>query len=377
MANRYTDSFKRDMVQLASQDGTDITSLCKENGISRSTLYKWMSDYKPFHADTITLHEFETLKRQVKTLRLENEIYRKILPLLMLSRDQKASVVDALKPEYSFYTLCRLIGLHHSTYINRQKSKGKTKVIDADDAIFREQIISVFEQSQRRFGAKKIRAKLMKQGLTISERRISRIMKESDLHPPKPLEKNATFQRQYRYYPNRLRREFEQPRPNKVWASDITYARVADDVAYICVVIDLFSRKVLSYSISEFINTNLTADAFQKAFFLRRKPKDLIFHSDQGAQYTSFEFRQLLSDHKVQQSFSQPGNPLDNAVAESFFASLKKEQFKFNLYNNLHELENSVTEYIEYYNGFRPHQTLHQKTPDEFEAEYYKNTEAF
>ena len=105
MANRYTDSFKRDMVRLASQGGTDITSLCKENGISRSTLYKWMSDYKPFHADTITLHEFETLKRQVETLRLENEIYRKILPLLMLSRDQKASVVDALKPEYSFYTL--------------------------------------------------------------------------------------------------------------------------------------------------------------------------------------------------------------------------------------------------------------------------------
>ena len=74
MANRYTDSFKRNMIQLASQDGTDITSLCKENGISRSTLYKWMSDYKPFHADTITLHEFETLKRQVETLRLENEI---------------------------------------------------------------------------------------------------------------------------------------------------------------------------------------------------------------------------------------------------------------------------------------------------------------
>lgn len=76
MANRYTDSFKRDMVRLASQGGTDITSLCKENGISRSTLYKWMSDYKPFHADTITLHEFETLKRQVETLRLENEIVK-------------------------------------------------------------------------------------------------------------------------------------------------------------------------------------------------------------------------------------------------------------------------------------------------------------
>ena len=98
MANRYTDSFKRDMVRLASQGGTDITSLCKENGISRSTLYKWMSDYKPFHADTITLHEFETLERQVATLRLENEIYRKILTLLMLSIDQKASVVYSLKP---------------------------------------------------------------------------------------------------------------------------------------------------------------------------------------------------------------------------------------------------------------------------------------
>ncbi|MEG0803690.1 MAG: IS3 family transposase, partial [Pygmaiobacter sp.] len=299
-----------------------------------------------------------------------NEIYQKLVPLLSLSIDEKADLVDTLKNEYSLYTVCRLIGLNHSTYLNRQKSKTMPKVLEADDAIFREQISAIFEQSGFRFGIKKIRAKMIQKGYMISERRISRIMKEAGIQPPKPLEKNATFRRQYRYYPNRLNRKFEQPQPNMAWVSDITYVRVADDVAYLCVVIDLFSRKVISHAVSEFIDTNLTSVAFQTAYALRGKPKDLIFHSDQGIQYTSYEFRQLLVDHSVQQSFSQPGNPLDNAVAESFFSSLKKEQFKFNLYANFHELEKSVEEYIHYYNSYRPHQTLKQKTPNEFEAEH-------
>lgn len=373
MAKRYSEQFKRRIVDIALQDGADHTALCKEKQISRSTLYKWIEDYSTVTLSDITLHDLKMLKRTAASSGLETEIYQKIIPLLFLSIDAKADIVDALKDQYSFYTVCRLMGLNHSTYINRQKSKAIPKMLEADDVIFREQIAAIFEQSGNRFGVKKIRAKMVQQGYVISERRISRIMKEAKIQPPEPLIKNATFRRQYRYYPNRLNREFEQPRPNMAWVSDITYVRVADDVAYLCVVIDLFSRKVLFYSISEFIDTSLTSTTFQTAYALRGKPKNLIFHSDQGIQYTSYEFRQLLSDHKVQQSFSQPGNPLDNAVAESFFSSLKKEQFKFNLYADLQELQKSVEEYICYYNSYRPHQTLKQKTPDEFEEEYSRN----
>ena len=100
-------------------------------------------------------------------------------------------------------------------------------------------------------------------------------------------------------------------------------------------------------------------------------PQGLTFHSDQGAQYTAFSFRQLLLDFNVHQSFSDIGNPLDNAVAESFFASLKKEQFKFHFYETVSgELEESLSEYIDFYNDYRPHECLKQQTPNQFEESY-------
>lgn len=127
-------------------------------------------------------------------------------------------------------------------------------------------------------------------------------------------------------------RNFLTDAPNKVWVSDITYAKAGMDFLYLCVVIDLYSRKVVSYSISENIDTALIKQAFLDAFHVRESPSSLVFHSDQGTQYTSFEFCNLLKQHKITQSFSAPGSPHDNAVAESFFASIKKEDFRRNYY---------------------------------------------
>ena len=149
------------------------------------------------------------------------------------------------------------------------------------------------------------------------------------------------------------------------------YIKVLDQYYYICVVLDLFSRRILSYSISDSINTALTLAAFDDAFQSRNSPQDLMFHSDQGAQYTSYIFRAHLKELHIKQSFSTPGTPYDNSVCESFFHTLKKEALYHHLYGTPQELQAVLDEYINFYNSQRPHRKLNMKTPNQYESAFY------
>ena len=141
---------------------------------------------------------------------------------------------------------------------------------------------------------------------------------------------------------------------------------------FVCVIIDLFSRKILSYGISDTIDTVLTMNTFDEAFEERGKPENLIFHSDQGAQYTSYAFRIHLEELNCKQSFSSPGYPYDNSVCESFFNTLKKEAIYYHIYDSASELAAVLDEYIEYYNEVRMHRTLKMKTPSQVETEFFE-----
>ncbi len=157
---------------------------------------------------------------------------------------------------------------------------------------------------------------------------------------------NSANDREYKYYPNKLKRVFTTEAPNLAWVSDITYVRVGSEAYYLCVIIELFSRKVISYAVTANNVASLVIGAFREAFTLRGKPQGLIFYSDLGVQYTAYEFKNLLRHHQVKQSFSAPGSPHDNAVAESFFASIKKEEFKKHFYLTEAELLKAVREYV-------------------------------
>lgn len=143
----------------------------------------------------------------------------------------------------------------------------------------------------------------MEQGYTVSTKRIVRLMKEHGLKRKQALPENATFQRHYTYRPNLVKQNFTVEKPNSIWVSDITYVKVNTSIAYVCVIIDLFSRKVVSHAVAEFADAELTIHTFKLAYQNRNHPQGLTFHSDQGAQYTAFSFRQLLLDFNVHQSF--------------------------------------------------------------------------
>ena len=219
-----------------------------------------------------------------------------------------------------------------------------------------------------------IKVKLNDRGYVVSRDHIQRLMREMNLvsKQNRPYVFNSTS-RPYKSQRNHLRRNFTQVVPNKFWVSDITYARVRGKFYAVCVVMDLFSRKVLSYGISPEMNTDLVRTTFLKAFESRNRPEELTFHSDQGTQYTAHAFQNLLRDLGVRQSLSNPGTPHDNAVAESFFSTLKREELSHNWYNSPEALEKTIREYIEFFNLKRPHRKLNLQTPDQFERNYWNS----
>ena len=167
-------------------------------------------------------------------------------------------------------------------------------------------------------------------------------------------------------YQNFLNRKFHQSAPNQIWVSDITYIKVGQKWYYLCVIIDLFSRKVVAWKISDKPDAELVISTFKKAYADRNFPVGLMFHSDRGSQYTSATFRKLLN--QLVQSFSGKGY-----VAESFFKFLKLEEINQNTYSSFADLKSSLFEYIEgFYNSKRPHSTNNFLSPNDFESAYFK-----
>ena len=172
---------------------------------------------------------------------------------------------------------------------------------------------------------------------------------------------------------NHLQQHFSQDAPNLVWVSDITYLKAGGKWYYLCVIIDLFSRKVVSWHLSSKADTKLVITTFRKAYENRNAPYGLMFNSDRGVQYSAFAFHQLLDSLNVVQSFSKKGYPFDNAVCESFFKYLKLEETNRKTYHTFDELHRSIFEYIEgFYNSRRPHGSLGYLTPNEMESTYWE-----
>ena len=170
--------------------------------------------------------------------------------------------------------------------------------------------------------------------------------------------------------PNMLDRQFEASSPNRKWVADFTYIWTAEGWLYAAAVIDLFSRRVVGWSMSATMTAQLVTDALIMAIWRRGKPDALLHHSDRGSQYTSEQFQRLMADHGVTCSMSRAGNVWDNAAMESFFSSLKTERTARKTYRTREEAKADVFDYIErFYNPKRRHSTLGYVSPMEFEKQ--------
>ncbi len=168
--------------------------------------------------------------------------------------------------------------------------------------------------------------------------------------------------------PNRLDRQFDALAPNQKWAADFTYIWTAEGWLYVAVVLDLFSRRVVGWSMSSRMTSQFVTDALMMALWRRGRPKELLHHSDQGSQYTSDQFQRLLADYGIACSMSRSGNCWDNAAMESFFSSLKTERITRKTYRSRDEARADVFDYVErFYNPRRRHSTLGYLSPVAFE----------
>ena len=371
---KYSDEEKK-IIVAAYEAGVAVSDLCVEHSVSSSSVYSWVQQFKMYERyskDKITSREINMLEIEVKRLRKENEIFRRCSLNEAISMTDKLKLVEELRDEFGVRPVCRALDIRHSYFYHYLRRKKYKTIIETDDEMLRPQIKELFEKSKERFGSRKIRAKLIESGITISQRRIIRLMSEMGLVCKQSrLRYCSTTVRKHNYYRNKLKQEFKQPAPNLVWVSDITYVRVKDNFYYICIVIDLFSRRVISHTVSANIDMELVWITFDHAFKIKNYPNNLTFHSDQGQQFTAYKFRRYLRKLQVDQSFSNPGTPLDNAVAESFFACLKREELSHNTYDTQEQLVKDVDEFVNYYNSMRPHQKLGFKTPEQVEAEFY------
>lgn len=278
--------------------------------------------------------------------------------------------------EFPVKKMSEVLGVSRSGYYTWLKDKdekeAKVELLDA-------QIKEVFEASRQTYGSPRVKDALEKKKVDVSKSTVARRMKEKELTPPrkKKYKKTTDSTHDYRISPNILNREFEVNVPGKVWVSDLTYIRVKDSFVYLTTVIDLADRSVVGWHLSDnMTDWDTTIAAFSKALKNRKIEPGLIFHSDRGSQYASDDFRKLISENRCIQSMSRKGDCWDNAVAESFFKTIKVESLYRYEFKTLEEVYSVVFDYIDgWYNTCRIHSTLSGKSPSEM-FEFLKVAEA-
>jgi len=273
--------------------------------------------------------------------------------------------------EFGVQAMCRVLQVSRSGYYESLSRAPSNRSL-ADDAL-RPQIKGVFEKGRKTYGTRRIKDDLDKQGTVISRRRIARLMQEEGLavKTKRKFKPTTNSKHDKPIAPNLLEREFNVETPDTAYVGDITYIPTREGWLYLAVVIDLFSRAVVGWAMGSRINAALVNDALRMAIWKRKPARGLIFHSDRGSQYASESHRKIHLTHGILASMSKKGDCWDNAdaVAESFFHTLKTELVHHCDYESRVEARASIFEYIEvFYNRQRRHSANGNEAPLVFEA---------
>ncbi len=267
------------------------------------------------------------------------------------------------------------MGISRSPYYYRAKSCLETKKREADLRDRIEQIVVEYP----RYGYRRVTPQLRREGWAVNHKRVARIMREESLQcqVKRRWVKTTDSNHPYPVYPN-LIEDLRVRRPNEVWVADITYIRILTGFLYLAVILDLFSRKVIGWALSEHIDTPLTLTAFRMALEERRPPCGCIHHSDRGVQYASHAYVDELRGAGMQISMARKGNPYDNAVAESFMKTLKYEEVYLWDYRTVKDVRERVPYFVEeVYNQKRLHSALGYCPPNEFEEQWEAKTQPY
>lgn len=282
----------------------------------------------------------------------------------------RCDFITAQKAVYPVTTLCRVLQVSRSAfYGGGGRAPARRRVTDAELSV---RIRAIHAASHGTYGSPRVQ-KSLRPTHRVSRKRVARLMAAEGLCGRRPRRWCRTTDSTHGQpvADNLLERRFTPPAPNRVWATDITYIWTSEGWLYLAVVLDLFARRVVGWAMADHLRAELAVDALTMALGRRCRPSTLLHHSDQGTQYASAAYQQLLRVHRIVCSMSRRGNCWDNAVVESFFSTLKTELVHRRAWPTRRAARAAVAEYIEaFYNAHRLHSSLGYRSPNDAEKEF-------
>jgi len=277
-----------------------------------------------------------------------------------------------MKSDHPLSALCQALEVSSSGYYDWEQRRASPAARALEDQKLRADIMRIHQDSRESYGSPRVQMELRAQGRHHGRNRIGRLMRQEGI--------SGRQQKRYRVVttdskhdhpiaPNLLPQKTVATRPNQIWVADITYVRTAQNWVYVAAILDLYSRRIVGWAVSEHINTALVMMALSMALCHRQPPAGLLFHSDRGVQYASGEYRQALDQAHLVASMSRKGNCYDNAAMEAFWSTLKLELIYRRQFQNCTQVRHAVFDYVEtFYNRKRLHSSLGYQTPADFEC---------
>ncbi|MDT1026728.1 MULTISPECIES: IS3 family transposase [Pseudomonas aeruginosa group] len=371
---RFTPEFKAEAVRQVIERGYTVAEIAARLGVSTHSLYKWVKAVTPDKSEKQASELLEAkseilrLRAQMRRLEEERDILKKAGAVLCQGARVKYRFVNEHRHQHAITKMCQVLRIAragfyqwlHKPVSDRERENNRLLQLIRDS----------YAASRGVYGARRVFGDLREAGESCGKHRVARLMRAHKIKAlrgykaPRPIAGRPSI-----IAPNHLTREFTVDAPNKAWVTDITYIRTWQGWLYLAVVVDLYARKVVGWSMKPTLARELALDALLMALW-RRKPKArVIVHSDQGSQYGSDDWKRFCAANNLEPSMSRRGNCWDNAVVESFFSSLKKERIRKRIYKTRDMARADIFDYIEvFYNRTRRHSHLGGVSPEAFES---------
>ncbi|EBE6824073.1 MULTISPECIES: IS3 family transposase [Enterobacteriaceae] len=373
---RYPEEFKIEAVKQVVDRGYSVASVATRLDITTHSLYAWIkkygSDSSTNKEESDAQAEIRRLQKELKRVTDERDIFKKSRGVLRKAVRLRYAFIRDNTCCWPVRLLCRVLDVHPSGFYAWLQQPHSQR--HQADLRLTGQIKQFWLESGCVYGYRKIHLDLRDSGQQCGVNRVWRLMKRVGIkaqvgyRSPRARKGEASI-----VSPNRLQRQFNPDAPDERWVTDITYIRTHEGWLYLAVVVDLFSRKIIGWSMQSRMTKDIVLNALLMAVWRRNPQKQVLVHSDQGSQYTSHEWQSFLKSHGLEGSMSRRGNCHDNAVAESFFQLLKRERIKKKIYGTREEARSDIFDYIEmFYNSKRRHGSSDQMSPTEYENQYYQ-----
>ncbi|WP_133538877.1 IS3 family transposase [Idiomarina aquatica] len=371
---RYPEEFKIEAVKQVVERGHSISDVAKRLDVTTHSLYAWVKKYGPDSKQHNELNdaqaEIRRLQKELKRTTEERDLLKKGRGILRKAVRLRYAFIKEHSDSWPVRWLCRMLDVHPSGYYawcNKPHSK-RHKANQHLTGLIKQ----FWLESGGVYGYRKIHSDLRDVGEACGINRVYRLMRSEGLKAQvgyrKPRHRGGVS---HIVVPNRLQRQFNPIAPDAAWVTDITHIRTHEGWLYLAVVVDLFSRKVIGWSMQSRITKDIVLNALLMAVWRRNPKQRVTVHSDQGSQYTSHDWQAFLKANGLEGSMSRRGNCHDNAVAESFFQLLKRERIKRRIYSTRSDAKSDIFDYIEmFYNSKRKHGSNNLLSPVEYENRY-------